>query len=125
MTHTVRLGSDRTRAVDLVHKAPAGFIMEIREPRRTMAQNDRMWAMLTDISVAKPEGRAMIPEQWKCVFMAACGHEVQFLQGLDGQPFPAGFRSSKMTVPQMADLITFIAAYGDQHGVQWSEPVAQ
>jgi hypothetical protein len=81
-----------------------------------------MWAMLTDISVAMPEDRRMTPEQWKCVFMQACGWEVQFLEGLDGQPFPAGFRSSRMTVKQMADLITFIQEYGDRHGVRWTDP---
>ncbi len=43
---------------------------------------------------------------------------------IGGNPFPSGFRSSRLTVRQMADLITFIAAYGDQRGVKWSEPQA-
>lgn len=124
MSHKVRLGKDRTRAHTLIEKAPAGYLMEIREPRRTTEQNDKMWAMLTDISMAKPEGRKHTPDDWKAVFMNACGWEQQFLEGLDGRPFPTGFRSSRMTVPQMADLITFIQAYGDQHGVRWTDPEA-
>jgi hypothetical protein len=80
-----------------------------------------MWAMLSDISRAKPEGRRMTPDLWKAVFMQACGHEVQFLQGLDGQPFPAGFRSSRLSVAQMAELISFIQAKGDEWGVRWSD----
>ena len=121
--HTIRLTSpqSRNRAAYLCQQAPHGHIASIAPPTRSTEQNDKLWAMLTDVSVSKPEGRRYTPEQWKCVFMQACGWEVQFLEGLDGQPFPAGFRSSRMTVKQMGDLITFIQAYGDQHGVRWQE----
>jgi hypothetical protein len=53
--------------------------------------------------------------------MAACGHEVAVEMGLDNRPFPVGFRSSKLSKSQMADLITFVAEYGDRHGVNWSD----
>ena len=121
--HTIPLTSPyaRQRAHQLIGKAPDGWRCKLEPPARTLPQNDKLWAMLTDISVAKPEGRRMTPEQWKCVFMQACGWEVQFLEGLDGQPFPAGFRSSRMTVKQMADLITFVQEYGDRHGVRWTD----
>ena len=82
-----------------------------------------MWAMLGDVSRAKPMGRAHIPEVWKCLFMAACGHQVAFELGLDGNPFPIGFRSSRLTKHQMMDMITFILQWGDEHGVQWSNEV--
>ena len=95
--------------------------MRIEPPKRTLDQNAKLWAMLTDISVAKPEGRKHTPDDWKAIFMNACGWEVQFVEGLDGRPFPRGFRSSQMSKAQMADLINFIQAYGDQHGVRWSD----
>lgn len=123
MSQTVILRGDSQRmlAKALIDKAPVDAVVTVKEATRNLDQNARLWAMLSDISRAKPEGRTMTAELWKCVFMAACGHEVQFLNGLDGLPFPAGFRSSRLTVRQMADLITFVAAYGDQHGVKWSE----
>ena len=96
--------------------------MTIREPTRSLDQNARLWAMLTDISNAMPDDRRHTPEDWKAIFMNAAGWEVQFVDGLDGRPFPSGFKSSRMTVRQMADLITFISAYGDERGVKWSEP---
>jgi hypothetical protein len=122
-TVILRGDAQRLLAKQLVDRAPIDAVVNVREATRNADQNAKLWAMLSDISRAKPEGRMMGPELWKAVFMQACGHEVQFLQGLDGLPFPAGFRSSRLTVRQMADLITFIAAYGDQHGVRWSEEV--
>jgi len=111
----------RERAKRLIDAAPPRAVMNVREPKRTGEQNDKMWAMLSDVSRAKPEGRRHTPEDWKAIFMNACGWEVQFIEGLDGRPFPQGFRSSRMTVGQMIDLINFIQAYGDQHGVLWSD----
>lgn len=123
MSQTVILRGDSQRmlAKALIDKAPVDAVVTVKEATRNLDQNARLWAMLLDISRAKPEGRTMSAELWKAVFMQACGHEVQFLNGLDGLPFPAGFRSSRLTVRQMADLISFVAAYGDQHGVKWSE----
>ncbi len=115
-------GRVRERAKVIIDAAPDGWIVSVREPTRSLDQNARLWAMLTDISKAMPHGRRHTPEDWKCLFMHACGWDVQFLDGLDGRPFPSGFRSSHTTVKQMTDLITFIYAYGDERGVVWSEP---
>jgi hypothetical protein len=120
--HTAILGRDRSRAHLLVDKAPQGFVCTVREPKRTLEQNDKMWAMLTDISVAQPMGRRHTPDDWKAIFMNACGWECQFVEGLDGRPFPKGFRSSAMSKSQMSTLIEYMLAFGAEHGVTWSEP---
>lgn len=124
MTHTVALSNpySRLRAHALIDKAPPSYFCRIEAPKRTDDQNAKLWAMLTDVSVSKPQGRKHTPEMWKCIFMQACGHEVQFLNGLDGLPFPAGFRSSRMTKAQMSELIEFIGAWGSENGVKWSDP---
>lgn len=111
----------RDRAKRMIDLAPEGAVVNIREATRNADQNAKMWAMLSDISRAKPEGRRLTPDDWKAVFMNACGWEVQFIEGLDGRPFPQGFRSSRLTKRQMADLINFIGSYGAQHGVIWSD----
>ena len=110
-------------ARQLIMKAPVDAVVNIREATRNPDQNAKMWAMLSDISRAKPDGLMHTPDVWKPLMMKACGHEVQFAMGIDGEPFPIGFRSSRLSKPQMADLITFIAQYGDERGVVWSEPV--
>lgn len=123
MPHATILNSplSRERAKMLIERAPAGYVAQVTEPRRTLPQNDKMWAMLSDISAAQPENRKHTPDDWKAIFMNAAGWEVQFLPGLDGRPFPSGFRSSRMTKTQMGDLLDYIQSYGDQHGVQWTD----
>lgn len=125
MAQTLILDGPRQRAIakQLVDRAPTNAVLTIREATRSNEQNARMWAMLSDVSRAKPEGRHWTPETWKAAFMHSLGHQVQFCEGLDGSgPFPLGFRSSRLTVRQMADLITVIQEYGDRYGVRWTDP---
>jgi hypothetical protein len=125
MAQTVILrGPDqRALACAMIERAPADSVVKIAGPKRTLDQNAKMWAMLSDISRAAPEGRRWTPETWKAAFMHFLGHEIIWQPGLDGHsPFPAGFRTSRLTKPQMADLITVIQEFGDRHRVQWSEP---
>lgn len=127
MTQTVILRgqSQKQFAKSLIDAAPADAIVQVRPANRTTDQNARMWAMLSDVSRSKPEGRHWTPETWKAAFMHVLGHHVRFCEGLDGSgPFPLGFSSSKLSVKQMADLITCIQEYGDRHGVVWTEPAS-
>lgn len=125
ITVILRDQSLRNRAKAIVDKAPTNAVVTIREATRNAEQNARMWAMLTDVALAKPEGRKWATEAWKCAFMHSLGHQCLFAEGLDGSgPFPIGFKSSRLTVKEMADLITVIQEYGDRHNVQWSEPKA-
>lgn len=113
----------RDNAHRLVTRAPEGAVVNIREASRTGEQNDKMWAMLSDIARAKPQGRVLTTEVWKALFMASCGHQVRFEPTLDGQGVvPLGFRSSRLTKAEFSDLIEAIYAYGAEHGVLWSEP---
>lgn len=121
---TIRLVGERQRdfAKRMIDKAPDGAVVNIREATRTLDQSSKMWAMISDVARAKPEGRTHTTEVWKCLFMSACGHAVQFENGLNGQPFPIGFRSSRLTKEQMSELIECVAEYGARNGVKWSEP---
>ncbi len=121
---TVRLASQQQRdlAKRLIDIAPEGAIVNIKEGRRSVEQNARLWAALSDVSRAKPNGRAMTADRWKMVFMQACGHAVQFETGLDGAPFPIGYSSSNLTKAQFSDLLTFIYQWGDENSVRWTEP---
>lgn len=112
----------RQRAIALVSSAPEGYVVVISQPTRSLDANAKMWCLLQDVSRAQPMGRKHTADVWKQLFMQACGHECQFLMGLDGNPFPSGFRSSQMTVRQMSDLIEFITAFMAEHNIPSSEP---
>ena len=112
----------RALACGMVKAAPVDAVVTIKPAARSVDQNSLMWAMLSDIARSKPEGRVMTAESWKAAFMSALGHEILWQPGIDnGPPFPAGFRSSRLSKEQMGDLITFISEYGDRHGVKWSD----
>ena len=126
MSQTVILrgAMQREFAKALIDQAPVDAVVKVSEAKRSDDQNAKMWAMLSDVSRAKPEGRRHTPEVWKCLFMNALGHETAFEMGLDGRPFPTGFSSSRLTKAQMSDLIELIYSYGAQHNVKWSEVYA-
>ncbi|MDF3904655.1 recombination protein NinB [Paracoccus sp. AS002] len=114
--------SQRAYAAEAIRQAPQFSTVSILAPTRTPPQNKKLWAMLRDVSQAKPEGRLWVPDTWKAAFMHSSGHQCQFAEGLDGSgPFPVGYRSSHLNVQQMRDLIEVIYEYGSRHAVQWTE----
>lgn len=122
-TVILRGPDQRALARKLIEEAPANAVVNILEARRTLDQNAKMWAMLSDLSRAKPEGRVATANTWKLLVMHACGFEMDVLMGLDGQPFTKEFRSSNLRVGEMRDLIEWMYAYGAEQGVEWSDPL--
>jgi hypothetical protein len=93
--------------------------MKVSKPTRTLDQNARLWAMLSEISAAKPEGRELTPDVWKSLFMHALDHAQRFEMALDGKGMvPVGFRSSKLTKDQFSDLFLVIEEYAARNGVE-------
>lgn len=111
--------------VDWIRRARLKSRVELRGPARTTEQNNKMWAMLTDIVEQKKtiNGQQFDEEQWKCIFMKALGMEPGILPTLDGRDwFPISTSTSRLEPPQMAALIDFMFAWGAEHNVVWSDP---
>lgn len=112
----------RQRAHALVDAAPEGCVLNIRAATRTNDQNDKMWAMLSDVSRAKPQGRDYPPEIWKSLFMAEAGFKPRFEPSLDGRGVvPIGYKSSRLNKAEFSDLIEAINAYCAEHGVEFTD----
>jgi hypothetical protein len=113
----------RARARAWVDHAPFGTRIEFKASKRTLPQNDLMWALLTDVAQQKEHGgRKYPPEDWKAIFLHALGQEMRFIPSLDGKTFlPLGNRSSDLSKPEMTDLIELILAWGTENGVTFHD----
>ena len=113
----------KQRAIAWIRQAPWNTRIELKAPKRTLPQNDKLWASLTDVATQKDHsGRRYTTDQWKVIFMHACGREVQFLPSLDGSTFiPWGSSSSDLSKDEMSDLLEFILSWGAQNGVVFHE----
>ena len=109
----------RQRAAAWVAKAPAMTRLEFKAPKRTLPQNARMWAMLSDVAAqVKWHGLRLSAEDWKLMFLDALKREVRMVPNLDGNGFVnLGRSSSDLSVAEMGDLMELIAAFGANHGV--------
>ncbi|KKC39552.1 NinB family protein [Devosia epidermidihirudinis] len=115
--------ADREKVCRWAMGVPAGTRVEFKEVKRTLPQNDRMWAMLTDLSQqATLGGKQFAPDQWKVIFLHALGQEIQLLPSLDGRTFvPWGQSSSDLTKDEMTGLIELMFKFGAEHGVQFQD----
>jgi hypothetical protein len=110
---------ERGKAAAWIANAPAGTRVEFKGPKRTLPQNDRMWAMLTEVATQLPwHGIKLTPDDWKLVFLDALRREVRMVPNIDGNGFVnLGRSSSDLSKEEMGDLMELIAAFGAQHGV--------
>lgn len=115
----------RRNAAHAIANAPEGYRCELRPKTRTLAQNDMLWSILTDISrqVDFVVNGAMVkvsPEEVKDILTAALKRETRMAMGIDGGMVILGQRTSRMTIRQMTELIELAHAFGAEKGVQWS-----
>lgn len=123
------LSSDaiRTKAKHWVDIAPLDSRVMFSRPRRTIPQNSRLWAMLTDVAEqVEYYGKKRSPEDWKVIFTAALSKEIEMVPGLDGRSFVAlGLSTSKMDKQEHGALMDLIEAYGAEHGVKFQDSPIQ
>lgn len=120
---TIRLAGPRQieTAHRLIDKAPQGAVVNIQEARRTNQQNDLMWALLSDLARAKPEGRVLPTHKWKSLVMDYAGLKPDWEPGLDGGVVCVGYKSSRLSKASMSDVIEAIYEYGARHGVAFQD----
>lgn len=95
----------------------------IKPETRSLAQNARLWAMLTEVSQQVDwYGRKLTAEEWKHVFSASLKKQ-DVVPGLDGGFVVLGLSTSKMTKSEMSDLQTLMEAFGAQQGVRFSAQI--
>lgn len=123
---TLHSQADRDKVCRWVQKVDAGTRVELKEAKRSQVQNDRMWAMLTEVSQQLLwHGVKLSTEDWKLVFLDALKREVRMVPNIDGNGFVnLGRSSSDLSKAEFSDLIEIIFAFGAKHGVQFQDDKA-
>jgi hypothetical protein len=127
-TIIVKSDRDREQAAHWASKAPLGTRIEFKQAKRTVDQNARMWAMLTDVAQQhKHHGIYLSAADWRLIFMEGLKREMRIVPNLDGTGFVnLGRSTSDLSKSEMSDLMDLIEAFGAQNGVTFhsKEPVA-
>jgi hypothetical protein len=125
-TIVIRGDSDRQKAIHWASKAPLGTTISYRRAKRTLPQNDRLWAMLTDVAQqVEWYGQKLTPEDFKDMFTASL-RKARVVPGIDPGSFVLlGLHTSDMDKEEMGLLIALIEAFGAEHGVVFGDEKAE
>jgi hypothetical protein len=120
---TINSDHDRRRAMELTLKVPAGTRIEFKGAKRSLDQNAKLWAMLTEVATqVEWHGKKLSADDWKLVFMDALKRELRIVPNIDGNGFVnLGRSSSKLSKEEFGDLIELISMFGANHGVKFRD----
>lgn len=102
--------------------APINTRIEFKEPKRSIPQNDRMWAMLTEIAKQHLyHGLKLSPDDWKLLFLDALKREVRMVPNIDGTGFVNLSKSSSdLSKEEFGGLFDVIEAFCAREGISLS-----
>jgi hypothetical protein len=130
-----RKGTEMSRALVIVNSqavrdkiatwaknVPWNTRVEFRAPKRTLPQNDKLWACLSDVSQqVEWYGQKLNATDWKDMFTASL-RKARVVPGIDPGSFVLlGLHTSTMDKEEMSNLIELIHAFGAERGVIFAE----
>ena len=114
----------RRRAIEAVREAPAGMIVQIKEPTRNLEQNAALWVLLQAFSEqllwpVNGHMTKLTAEEFKDILSAAFKSEtVRVAQGLNGGVVMLGARTSKMSKREFSEFLEFVHMVAAERGVE-------
>ena len=120
----VILNDDADKAIchNWVRSAPFGTRVEFKASKRSVPQNAKFWALLSDVaSQLAWHGRRLSTEDWRLLFLDALTRETLFVPNIDGTGIVALRRSSDLSKEEMSDIIEIILKFGAEHGVRFHD----
>lgn len=105
--------ANRALAKQGIDRAPDGYVLELREPKRSDEQNRALWSLLNQIHRQRPEhnGIRMTPELWKATFMDALSSEMTLMPKLEGNGYFPMHSTSRLTKGEFAGLLELMLAW--------------
>lgn len=126
---TFRLVNDRVRsnALAALRVAPADFVVTIRPHTRSLDQNAKLHAILSDLanSQVKWAKKRRTLDEWKALMISA--HAVatdnpgEVIPGIEGEFVAIRESSASMGVARAASLIEYVLAFCVTNGVELHE----
>lgn len=112
----------KENALEAVRNAPTGYIVEIKEGKRTAAQNRLLWQALTDVAQqVEWYGQYLENTDWKDIFTASL-RKSKVVPGIDAGTFVVtGLHTSKMSKSELSSLMDLIFAFGTERGVNFTD----
>ena len=130
---TIILREQRNKdyAIRCIAALPFDPVHQIRitqaQSERSLDQNAKMWAMLSDISKQVIwYGKKLTKHVWKAIFSASLKDQ-ETVPGLDNNFVVVAVSTSNMSIAEMSDMIECMYAFGSdpEHIVKWSEPIPE
>jgi hypothetical protein len=101
------------------------LVVEVKPETRSLSQNSKLWACLTDVSRQVDwHGQKLEASEWKDVFTAALKRQ-KVVPGLEGGFVVLGSSTSRMSKAEMSELFELMYAFGAERDVCWTEPAEQ
>ena len=114
---TLRNEGDLAKAMGWLKSCAYGFRVEVKEPKRSDMQNDRMWWLLTAISKGVLwHGQNYSPDDWKDYFCHILNGG-RFMPDERGGLVPIGRRTSQMSKSEMSELQALMEIFCAKYGV--------
>lgn len=122
-TIIINTDADRRKASLWALKAPYGCRIDFKATKRSLDQNAKMWASLSDIANQVVwYGQKLKASDWKLIMMAALKQEMRIVPNIDGTGFVnLGVSSSDLSKQEMSDLIELLHMFGANHGVKFHD----
>lgn len=114
---------ERTALIEWAKAAEPLSRAVLSAPKRSIPQNEKMWAVLGEIAEQVPyHGLHLSPEDFKILFLDGLHRESRVVPNLDNNGFvQLGRSSSALSRQEMSDLIEIATAFGAEHGVAFKE----
>lgn len=109
----------RRRAVAAVAEAPAGYVIKVQPPTRTLDQNAKFHAICADLAGTPWMGKPRSAADWKVLLVS--GHAVatkeaaEVVPGLEGEFVSIRESTASMSKKRGASLIEYAQAFAAQH----------
>ena len=102
------------------------LVIKIQPMTRNLEQNNKLHAMLSDISKqCEFNGKKRDLDTWKMIMVSAhriaTGDKAEMVIGLEGEIINLRESTAQMSVKRMASLIEYVTAWGVQNGVKFND----